>query len=153
MVHSDDAATLRQQGYRLTPQRLMVLKVVKSSGRHLTAEDVYAAILPQHPYANIATIYRTLQWLQEVGLVAPIAIGSGPLHYEYVHGETHHHLVCQDCGYTQEIGDDLLDAVKTQLLERYAFTAQFYHLALPGRCSHCQPTAGNDATQAQEHDL
>ena len=148
MVHSDEAATLRRQGYRLTPQRLMVLEVVKSSGKHLTAEDVHSAILPQHPYVNIATVYRTLQWLQDVGLVAPIAIGNGPLHYQYVHGETHHHLVCQDCGYEQEIGDDILDALKAQLLERYEFTAQFHHLALPGRCATCQQMAGNDATQA-----
>src|SRR5947208_14999436 len=50
MSHSDDAAALRQQGHRLTPQRLMVLEIVKRSGKHLTAEDVHAAILPQHPY-------------------------------------------------------------------------------------------------------
>jgi Fur family transcriptional regulator, ferric uptake regulator len=148
MAHSEDAATLRQQGYRLTPQRLMVLEVVKSSGKHLTAEDVHAAILPQHPYVNIATVYRTLQWLQEVGLVAPIATGNGPLHYEYVDGETHHHLVCQDCGYEQEIGDDILAALKAQLLERYAFTAQFHHLALPGRCATCQQSASDDTTEA-----
>ena len=151
MVHSDDAATLRQQGYRLTPQRLMVLEVVRSSGKHLTADEVHAAILPQHPYMNIATVYRTLQWLQDVGLVAPIAIGNGPLHYEYVHGETHHHLVCQDCGYEQEIGDDILDALKKQLLERYAFAAQLNHLALAGRGSACQQSASNQVPQAKEH--
>src|SRR3954465_6113909 len=86
MSHSEDAAALRQQGHRLTPQRLMVMEVVKQSGKHLTAEDVHAAVLPQPPYVNIATVYRTLQWLQEVGLVAPITIGNGPLHYQYVHG-------------------------------------------------------------------
>jgi Fur family ferric uptake transcriptional regulator len=148
MAYSDDAAILRQQGYRLTPQRLMVLDAVKSSGKHLTADDIHAAILPQHPYVNIATVYRTLQWLTEVGLVAPIDTGNGPLRYEYVHGQTHHHLVCQDCGYEQEIGDDILDALKAQLLERYAFTAQFHHLALPGRCSACQEHADEGATQA-----
>jgi Fur family ferric uptake transcriptional regulator len=149
MSLSDDAAALRQQGHRLTPQRLMVLDVVKRSGRHLTAEEVHAAILPQHPYINIATIYRTLQWLQEVGLVAPIAIGGGPLRYEYVQGSTHHHLVCQDCGYEQEIGDDILDALKARLQDRYAFSAQLNHLAIPGRCATCQQ-AGDNALQEHE---
>jgi Fur family ferric uptake transcriptional regulator len=152
MSHSDDAAALRQQGHRLTPQRLMVLEVVKRSGKHLTAEDVHAAVLPQHPYVNIATVYRTLQWLHEVGLVAPITIGNGPLRYEYVHGAIHHHLICQDCGHEQEIGDDILDALKARLLERYAFTAQLNHLALPGRCAACQQAASNDAPQAQEQE-
>ena len=152
MTHSDDAARLRKQGYRLTPQRLTVLEVVKRSGKHLTAEDVHDAIVPQHPYINIATVYRTLQWLQEVGLVAPIAIGSGPLRYEYVRGDLHHHLVCQCCGGQQEIGDDILDALKAQLQQRYAFIAQLNHLAIPGRCAVCQQAAGHEAPQAQEHE-
>jgi Fur family transcriptional regulator, ferric uptake regulator len=151
MSHSDDAAALRLQGHRLTPQRMMVLEVIKRGGQHLTAEEVHAAILPQHPYINIATVYRTLQWLQEVGLVAPIAIGGGPLRYEYVQGNSHHHLVCQECGGEQEIGDDILDALKNQLLERYAFSAQLHHLAIPGRCAICRQE-GDDALQTQEHD-
>jgi Fur family transcriptional regulator, ferric uptake regulator len=151
MSYSDDAATLRQQGHRLTPQRLMILNAVKSSGRHLTAEEVHAAILPQHPYINIATVYRTLQWLQEVGLVAPITLGGGPIHYQYLQGETHHHLVCQECGYEQEIGDDILDALKARLLERYAFSAQMNHLAITGRCAACRQVA-RDEPLTQEHD-
>lgn len=151
MLHSDDAAILRKQGYRLTPQRLVVLEVVKRSGQHLTAEEIHAAIVPQHPYINIATIYRTLQWLQDVGMVSPLAIGTGPLRYEYVRGETHHHLVCQDCGYEQEIGDDILDALKANLQQRYSFSAQMHHLAIPGRCGACQQANHDQAHPAQEH--
>jgi Fur family ferric uptake transcriptional regulator len=149
MDHSDDAAILRKQGHRLTPQRLMVLEVVRQ-GKHLTAEEVYAAAVGQHPYINIATIYRTLQWLQDVGLVAPLASGTGPLRYEYVRGGTHHHLICQDCGYEEEIDDDLLSALKAHLQERYAFSAQLHHLAIPGRCSTCQ-RAFEEVHHPQEH--
>ena len=148
MVHSDDAAALRKQGYRLTPQRLMVLEIIKRSGRHLTAEELHDAIVPQQPYVNIATVYRTLQWLQSVGLVAPIAIGNGPLRYEYVQGETHHHLVCQSCGYEQEIGDDILAALKAQLHERYAFSEQLHHLAILGRCAACRDLPDSDTPRA-----
>jgi Fur family ferric uptake transcriptional regulator len=138
MIHSDDAVALRQQGHRLTPQRLMVLDIVKRSGRHLTADEIHSAILPQQPYVNIATVYRTLQWLQEVGLVAPVMFGSGPLRYEYICGGCqHHHLICQHCGREQEIGDDILDALKAQLRERYGFVANLSHLGLPGRCAAC----------------
>ena len=79
-------------------------------------------------------------------------LSAGPLRYEYVHGETHHHLVCQDCGREQEIGDDILDALKTHLLERYAFSAQLNHLAIPGRCAICQHAAGDDTPHAQERE-
>jgi len=143
MSHSDDAATLRQQGQRLTPQRLIVLDIVKRSGKRLTAEEVHAAVLPQHPYVNIATVYRTLQWLQELGLVAPLALGSGPLRYEYTHGAAHHHLICRECGHESEIGDDILDTLKGHLLMRYGFAAQLNHLALPGRCAACREAAND----------
>lgn len=141
MHYSDEAATLRQQGHRLTPQRLMVLEIMKRCGRHLTAEEIHAAMLPQHPYVNIATVYRTLQWLQEVGLVAPIGLMGGTLRYEYICGSAHHHLICQECGHEYEISDDILDALKAQLFQRYGFTAQLNHLALPGRCASCREAA------------
>ena len=149
MNANDDAVALRQQGHRVTPQRLMVLDVVKRNGQHLTADEIYAAVLPQHPYVNIATVYRTLQWLQEVGLVAPIMIGNGPVRYDYIWGTTHHHLVCQACGREYEIGDDILDTLKTQLLERYGFMAHLNHLALPGRCAACRASNGAQGEQGQ----
>ncbi|HEX9438278.1 MAG TPA: Fur family transcriptional regulator [Roseiflexaceae bacterium] len=141
MKPSNDADTLHRQRHRLTPQRLIVLEMIKRSGKHLTAQEIHAAVLPQQPYVNIATVYRTLQWLQDVGLVAPIAVGSGAVRYEYTSGAVHHHLICQECGQEQEIGDDILDALKARLLERYGFTAQWSHLALPGRCAACRREA------------
>jgi Fur family transcriptional regulator, ferric uptake regulator len=134
----DEAMLLRQQGHRLTPQRLQVLQIIKACGKHMTAEEIHAAILPQQPYLDIATVYRTLQWLQSVGLVAPIGMGDGKLHYEY-HGpgNHHHHLVCQGCGAQIQISDDELNQLKQDLQQRYGFQLQIDHLALPGRCANC----------------
>ncbi|MEN9939018.1 MAG: hypothetical protein RLZZ387_5597 [Chloroflexota bacterium] len=141
MHHSDDAAELRRQGHRLTPQRLMVLEVITGSRRHLTAEEIHAAVVAHHPYVNIATIYRTVQWLQDVGLVAPIVVAGQPVHYEYIHGDVHHHLICQGCGGQDEIADDVLSVLKNLLLERYGFEAQLRHLGITGRCAHCREHA------------
>jgi len=139
-VHNlDEARLLRQQGYRLTPQRLQVLQVVKTHGQHMTAEEIHAAILPQQPYLDIATVYRTLQWLQSVGLVAPISMGDGKLHFEYhPRGEHHHHLVCQQCAQHIQIPDNLLTDLKRDIQQRYGFTLQADHLALAGRCAACE---------------
>jgi Fur family ferric uptake transcriptional regulator len=140
--HLDDAAALRQQGHRLTPQRLQVLQVVKTQGQHLTAEEIHDAIVPQQPYLDIATVYRSLQWLQSVGLVAPISMGEGKLRYEYRRpGEHHHHLVCQQCGHHTQIPDDLFADLKADLQRRYGFTLHADHLALPGRCAACEAAA------------
>ena len=138
MTHLEEAELLRQQGHRLTPQRLQVLHVIKSHGCHITAEEIHAAIVPQQPYLDIATVYRTLQWLQSVGLVAPIGMGDGKLHYEYRRpGEHHHHLICQRCGQQIEIPGEHLAALKADIHQRYGFTLHVDHLALPGRCASC----------------
>jgi Fe2+ or Zn2+ uptake regulation protein len=142
MHQSDDAAALRRQGHRLTPQRLMVLEVIRESRQHLTAEQIHAAVIARHPFVNIATIYRIVQWLEAVGLVAPIAVGGEPTHYEYIRGPVHHHLVCQGCGTQQEIADEDLGVLKERLLGRYGFLAQLRHLALPGLCAHCREAQG-----------
>jgi Fur family transcriptional regulator, ferric uptake regulator len=144
--HLDDAALLRQQGHRLTPQRLQVLQVVQTHAQHLTAEEIHAAILPQQPYLDIATVYRTLQWLQGVGLVAPISI-EGKLHYEYHPlGDHHHHLICQQCGHHIQIPDTDVATLKAELRQRYGFVLQVDHLALLGRCAGC--AAGEVAADA-----
>ena len=147
MQDLEEATWLRQQGYRLTPQRLQVLQVIKAHRQHMTAEAIHAAIVPQQPYLDIATVYRTLQWLQSVGLVAPISTGDGKLHYEYRQpGEHHHHLICQQCGYETEIPDAILEDLKTMLCERYGFTLVADHLALPGRCAGCAETEASPTT-------
>jgi Fur family ferric uptake transcriptional regulator len=136
--HLEEAALLRQQGHRLTPQRLQVLQVIKAHGQHMTAEEIHAAIVPQQPFIDIATVYRSLQWLQSVGLVAPISMGESKLYYEYhAPGEHHHYLVCQQCGGHIQVPDCEFAALKTELEQRYGFILNIDHLALPGRCAEC----------------
>jgi Fur family ferric uptake transcriptional regulator len=146
MSDTDDIRWLRQQGYRLTPQRLQVLAVVRAQRQHLTAEDIHDAILPQQPSLDIATVYRTLQWLERVGLVAPISVGDGRTRYEYhPHGKVHHHLVCRVCGATTQVPDELLTGVAAAVRRRHGFVLD-EHLALPGRCAACDRAgAGNAA--------
>jgi Fur family transcriptional regulator, ferric uptake regulator len=138
MEHLEDAYFLRRQGHRLTPQRLQALQVIKSCCRHMTAEEIHAAIVPVPPYIDIATVYRALQWLQSVGFVAPISTGEGKLYYEYRRpGEYHHHLVCRYCGHHIQIPDSLMMSLKADLRQYYGFTLDADHLALSGRCASC----------------
>lgn len=142
MQQHEVAGRLRQEGHRITPQRLAVLEIIAECGQHLTAEEIYAGIQARHPYMNIATVYRTLQWLQQVGLVAPLLVGGEPIRYEYGAGvHQHHHLICLRCGQEIQIGDEMLDKLKGQLLERYGFDAQLQHLGLTGYCDTCRRRA------------
>lgn len=136
--HDHDAlGLLRQRGHRLTPQRIEVVRVISSHEHYLTAEEIHALIVPHQPSLDIASVYRILQWLQRVEMVAPIATGDGKLRYEYhPHGNHHHHLVCQGCGTTIQIPEDMIAELKAELHQRYHFRVDA-HLTLPGRCDQC----------------
>ncbi|GAB4124802.1 MAG: Fur family transcriptional regulator [Roseiflexaceae bacterium] len=135
----DDIAELRRRGYRLTSQRLLVLQVIRESPRFLTAEEIYAAVVPQHPALDIATVYRTLHWLQKVGLIAPIDITEGRQRFEYHQsGADHHHLICERCGTHTHIPHDMVTALRETIRANVGFSAHLHHLVLSGVCAHCQ---------------
>lgn len=136
--HLEEVTFLRQHGHRLTPQRLQVLQAIKAHGHHVTAEEIHATIVPQQPFLDIATVYRVLQWLQSVGLVAPINVGDGKQHYEFHPiGAFHHHLICLRCGCQTQIPDDYFAALKAEIAQQYHFVLQIDHLPLTGVCASC----------------
>jgi Fur family ferric uptake transcriptional regulator len=138
----EDIVALRRQGYRLTSQRLRVLQAVRESSRFLTAEEIYEAVRPSQPSLDIATVYRTLHWLQQVGLIAPIGLDVGRQRFEYHHrGADHHHLVCERCGHHTHIPDDTLAELRATIRMRFGFEARLDHLVLAGCCAMCRDPA------------
>ena len=89
---------LRDKGYRLTPQRMLVLEAIENSSDHISAEEIYSKARTKYPYMNISTVYRTVELLKELGLVTETDLGSGRLLYHPASKAHHHHLVCQKCG-------------------------------------------------------
>src|SRR5690606_25016798 len=89
---------LRASGQRLTPQRMMVLSALADADGHMTAEAIFEFVRVQYPYANLSTVYRTLELLVALGLAAETDLGSGVREFELVGTERHHHLICQQCG-------------------------------------------------------
>ncbi len=135
---AEDVAWLRANGYRITPQRMQVLTVLKTAEHHITAEEIHAAIIPQQPFLDLATVYRTLHWLQSVDLVVRATESDGIQRYEYRSSATHHHhLVCQKCKQDIEITQDMFADLKQTLNQRYGFVAQFDHAVVSGYCITC----------------
>jgi len=129
---------LRKQGYRLTPQRAMILLVIENSNHHISAEDIYTRVADKYPKINISTVYRTLELLKQLGMVYEIDLGEGRIRY---HSETkghHHHLVCQKCGIIIDIDESTLARLKDVLLQRYNFSARLRHMAIFGLCKNCR---------------
>jgi len=131
------ASKLSEQGYRLTPQRMMILSAIENSDDHISAEEIYAQVAAKYPQVNISTVYRTLELLKHLGLVTETDLGEGRVRYHPADKGHHHHLVCTECGAVIDLDESVLSPVKDVLLREYGFIADLRHLAIFGRCTKC----------------
>lgn len=129
---------LIELGYRLTPQRAMILSAIENSDDHISAEEIYAQIVVKYPQVNISTVYRTLDLLKQLGLVTETDLGGGRFRYHPVDKGHHHHLVCQECGNIIDLDEVLLTDLKETIRREYDFIAELKHLAILGRCAKCK---------------
>ena len=130
--------TLQEKGYRLTPQRIMVLDALHSVDSHISAEEIYTKVKAKYPYANISTVYRTLELLKELGLVTEIDLDDGRVRYHLAEKGHHHHLVCSKCGSVIDLPESSLLKLTEALARDYQFQADLRHLAIFGLCANCQ---------------
>jgi Fur family ferric uptake transcriptional regulator len=133
----DLISKLSEQGYRLTPQRMMVLSAIENSNDHISAEEIYAQVVAKYPHVNISTVYRTLELLNRLGLVTETDLGGGRVRYHPAGKGHHHHLVCHECGKVIDLDETVLYPLKKVLLREYKFSADLRHLAIFGRCADC----------------
>lgn len=139
MTDFDATALLRQQGHRATPQRVVVLTMLRAQDEPITADELHTLAQAQQPSLDLATVYRVLQFLQQVGLAALLTLTPGPQRFKYRDpGDYHHHLVCKQCGAQTQVLDSLFAGLRTELDERYGFTLQIDHMLLPGVCAACR---------------
>lgn len=138
MIEKKDLVeALRLRGHRVTLQREIIIEAIAQGGRHMTAEEVFEEIQKQTSAINIATVYRTLNFLFEEGLVSRADMGSGQVVYTTTRHGPHIHLVCQKCGHITEAADGLIRSLGEQLLSQYHFTADLQHIAIFGVCAGC----------------
>lgn len=128
---------LSEAGYRMTPQRAMIISAIENSSNHISAEEIYASVVAKYPHVNISTVYRTLELLKQMGLVTETDLGNGRVSYHPTGKGQHHHLVCRDCGAITDLDEAALSDVKEMLRKKYGFLADLKHLAIFGRCIKC----------------
>ncbi len=133
----DIVSKLSELGYRLTPQRMMILSAIENSDHHISAEEIYTQVVAKYSHVNISTVYRTLELLKRLGLVTETDLGEGRVRYHPAGKGHHHHLVCQECGAIIDLDESVLSPVKDVLLKEYRFIADLRHLAIFGRCVNC----------------
>jgi Fe2+ or Zn2+ uptake regulation protein len=131
-----EVSWLRSQGYRLTPQRLAILEVLRSANGHLTPSKIYQQVVADLPGLTEATVYRTLNFLAEKGLVLVAHLGRGQLVYEIAEHD-HHHLICKECGDMKEIDHLEIKTLYDQFLEDTGYQINTIHATFFGLCPDC----------------
>lgn len=127
---------LRAHGYRITPQRQLVLEAVNALS-HGTPEEILAQVQIKAAAVNLSTIYRTLEVLEEVGLVTHAHIGHGAPTYHTVETDVHIHLVCDTCGTVQSIPAEDAAIFVELVRDKAGFETDVTHVSLHGQCATC----------------
>jgi Fur family ferric uptake transcriptional regulator len=140
VVDHDWHQRLRARGYRLTPQRQLVLEAVAELG-HATPEEIVTAARRTASGINISTVYRTLELLEELGLVQHTHLGHGAPTYSVASDHDHVHLVCRDCGGVEEAPPDVVEPIVLELASTRGFQVDVGHFAVFGRCRECSGAA------------
>jgi Fur family transcriptional regulator, ferric uptake regulator len=133
----DYATLMRERGFRVTPQRQLILDAICAGGGHTTLEEIYARVHTKSAAINRATVYRTLDFLCKLRLVVGADVGEGHMVYEIAGDTPHHHLVCHKCRRSQEVKHEAVDELFIRLEREYGFRVDTDHLALFGLCAHC----------------
>jgi Fur family ferric uptake transcriptional regulator len=128
---------LRSRGYRVTPQRQLVLEAVAKLD-HATPEAIAASVQQTVKGVNISTIYRTLDLLDSLGLVAHTHLNHGAPTYHLASEAGHVHLVCQDCGKIGEADRETFAPLTRALDDKHGFETNVSHLTIFGRCAECR---------------
>ena len=128
--------------YKLTPQREATVRVLlENEEDHLSAEDVFLLVREISPDIGLATVYRTLELLNELNVVDKIKFGDGVSRYDLRQegaAHFHHHLVCIECGAVDEIQEDLLEDVEAIVETKWNFIIKDHRLTFHGICYRCQ---------------
>lgn len=133
----DWRAKLRGSGYRLTPQRELILRAVDELG-HATPDEVLVRVHEQSAAVNVSTVYRTLEVLEQLGLVRHAHLSDRAPTYHSVTDHEHFHLVCRNCHRIVSVDPEVLAPLRDRLLADHRFVVDVGHLTVFGRCEECE---------------
>ncbi len=129
-------ALVRERGGRATSSRRILLEVLFDTDAHLSAEDLAAAVQARAPDVHLSTIYRNLDDLQRLGVIAHTHLGHGPSTYQLA-SLAHAHFICEECGAMIEAPDELFAGLARTAKDKLGFTIDPHHFAILGRCGAC----------------
>ncbi len=139
----DLRARLSERQHKMTPQRQIVLQIfLDHPGEHLSAEDVHDILRTEKAEIGLATVYRTLELLSDLGILQKMEFGDGCSRYEVNDTDPtrhhHHHLICTKCGKVEEFDEDLLETLEADIERKTGFRTLDHQVKFFGICKECQ---------------
>ena len=139
MFMSIEGQDIKKAGLKITLPRLKVLEILEvSEQRHMSAEDVYKALLLMGEDIGLATVYRVLTQFEDAGLVSRLSIDGGHAVFELEDGVHHDHLLCVSCNQIEEFVDEVIEQRQRAIAEENDFKMTEHSLYIYGICKQCQ---------------
>jgi len=130
---------IKKAGLKVTLPRLKVLQILEvSKQRHMSAEDVYKALVMDNEEIGLATVYRVLTQFEDAGLVSRLSIDGGHAVFELEDGVHHDHLLCVSCNQIEEFIDEVIEQRQRVIAEEKGFKMTEHSLYIYGICKQCQ---------------
>jgi Fur family ferric uptake transcriptional regulator len=130
---------LRDAGLKVTLPRVKILQILENSDtKHLSAEDVYKALLEAEEDVGLATVYRVLTQFESAGLVSRHHFEGGHSVFELMSDDHHDHIVCDSCGKVEEFFDEIIEEQQEKIAKKYGFKITDHSMYLCGICRDCQ---------------
>ena len=129
--------TVRERGLKVTPQRLMIFRILEGNTNHPSAEEIYQEVVQDYPTISLATIYKTLEALRDMGEILELKVDRRRKRYDPC-TNPHHHIICSKCGKIEDIFEDFSPHFKvaTRINQRFKITG--YHIEFYSICTRCQ---------------
>ena len=133
---------LRNAGLKVTLPRVKILQILESSdNKHMSAEDVYNALIEADEDVGLATVYRVLTQFEDAGLVMRHHFEGGHSVFELDSVDHHDHIVCNKCGKVEEFFDEVIENQQEKIAKKFGFKITDHSLYLYGLCADCQKAA------------
>jgi len=129
---------VRDKGHRLTPQRLAMLRIIAESAGHPSVEQIYALIKADFPTTSLATIYKTLSLLKDMGEVLELTFGNVGSRYDGNRPYPHPHVICTKCGQILDPEFTALAELSQDLARQTGYKITHHQLNFFGLCPKCQ---------------
>jgi Fur family transcriptional regulator, ferric uptake regulator len=127
---------IKKAGLKVTLPRVKILQVLESTdSHHMTAEDVYKALLDRNEEIGLATVYRVLTQFVSAGLVERHHFEGGQAIFELDRGSHHDHIVCEQCGHVEEFVDETIERHQHEIARKNGFEISDHSLIIYGRCT------------------